>query len=176
MSTQTQNIIQKFSTYIQVKPQGNNYFIPLYQTDIKLEKTISSHLELSTDNTEEDCVRHFLQVLKKSDYQDKVAQQLIFAYLQKACWYASQKVSRELNNTGNLNLHYSHEDCFMIACELALQMSKLLDNFDMKAQVSVQTYAQTVLTRMVKNNIVRQLKTKSLKFSDHGLLKNTSKN
>ena len=176
MSKKTQTLIHKFSTYIQVKPQGNNYFIPLYKTDIKLEKKISSHLKLFPNDSEEECVRYFLQVLKKSDYQDKVAQQLIFCYLQTACWYASQKVSRELSNTGNLNLHYSHEDCFMIACELTLQTSKLLDNFDFNAKVSLQTYAQTVLGRMVKNHIVRQLKTKSLKFSDHGLLKNTSKN
>ena len=175
MSKKTQTLIHKFSTYIQVKPQGKNYYIPLYQTDTKLEKVISSHLQSFPNDSEEDCVRYFLQVLKKSDHQDKVAQQLIFCYLQTTCWYAAQKVSQELSNTGNLNLHYSHEDCFMIACELALQTSKLLNNFDFDAKVSVQTYAQTVLGRMVKNNIVRQLKAKSLKFSDHGLLKNTSK-
>jgi uncharacterized protein YacL (UPF0231 family) len=175
MSKKTQTLIQKFSTYIQVQPQGQNYYIPLYQTDTKLKKIISSHLTSFPNDSEEDCIRYFLQVLKKSDYQDRVAQQLIFCYLQTTCWYASQKVSQELSNTGNLNLHYSHEDCFMIACELTLETAKLLDNFDFDANVSVQTYTQTVLRRMIKNKIVRQLKTKSLKFSDHGLLKNTSK-
>lgn len=175
MSKKTHTLIQKFSTYIQVQPQGKNYYIPLYQTDIKLKKIISSHLTSFPSDSEEECIRYFLQVLKKSDYQDRVTQQLIFCYLQTTCWYASQKVSQELSNTGNLNLHYSHEDCFMIACELTLETAKLLDNFDFDANVSVQTYTQTVLRRMIKNKIVRQLKTKSLKFSDHGLLKNTSK-
>ncbi len=170
-----QNIIDKFSTYIQVKQQGNNYFVPIYLTDVKLKKTISSHLQSFTNDKEEDCIRHFLRSLKKSNYQDVTTKQLIVCYLQKACWYASQKVSRELSQTSNLNLHYSHEDCFMIACELALQPRKLLDNFNFETKVSVQTYVQTVLSRMIKNQIVTQLKAKSLKFSDQGLLKNTSK-
>ena len=171
----SQTIIQKFSTYIKVKPEGMNYFIPIYQTDLRLEKSISSHLKSDHHQREEDCIRYFLQVLKNSDYNNELAQQLVFCYLQTACWYAAQKVSRELSNTRSFNLSYSHEDCFMMACELALQPAKLLDHFDTNANASVQTYAQIVLARMIKNKIVGETKAKSLKFSAHGLLKNTSK-
>lgn len=168
-------IKQRFSTYIKIKTQNNASLIPVYQSDVKLAKQISAYLKDNPEANETFWVNHFLKILKDSDYEDELTNKFIFCYLQIPCWYAAKKVSFELKNSSNLNLYYSQEDCFLIACELTLKPIKIVKNFDLNGNVSLSTYAQAILTRMIKNEIVRQVKSKAIKFSNNGLLHNISK-
>ena len=50
MNNQSQSIIKKFSTYIKVQPEGVNYFVPIYQTDILLEKELTQKYNELVEN------------------------------------------------------------------------------------------------------------------------------
>ncbi|MGB6296625.1 MAG: hypothetical protein WBF90_10605 [Rivularia sp. (in: cyanobacteria)] len=105
----------------------------------------------------------------------KLAKLCLFNYLQLICFYAARDVSQKLRQTSNSGSYYGLEDCFIIGIEIALAPASLLRGYSIESQTALQTYASVALNRTIKNRIVRELKTKSLKFSDNGLLRNTSK-
>jgi hypothetical protein len=105
----------------------------------------------------------------------KLAKLCLFNYLQLICFYAARDVSQKLRQTSNSGSYYGLEDCFILGIEIALAPASLLRGYSIESQTALQTYASVALNRTIKNRIVRELKTKSLKFSDNGLLRNTSK-
>ena len=105
----------------------------------------------------------------------KIAKLCLFNYLQLICFYAARDVSQKLRQTSNSGSYYALEDCFIIGIECALAPASLLRGYSFDSQTALQTYASVALNRSIKNKIVRELKTNSLKLSDNGLLRNTSK-
>ena len=105
----------------------------------------------------------------------KIAKLCLFNYLQLICFYAARDVSQKLKQTSNSSSYYALEDCFIMGIEKALAPACLLKGYSFDSQTSLQTYASVALSRTIKNKIVGELKAKSLKFSDNGLLRNTTK-
>ena len=99
---------------------------------------------------------------------------LLFCYLQPLCWQASLRVSQQLKRSPNTALHYPHLDCFAIACYHSTRPDALLRRFDVNANTSLDGYAVGALQKATKNQIAQELKSKSIKFSNYGLLRQVS--
>ena len=193
-----QQIINRFLTAIYLKDslRGTTSVLAQRETQGGLKPFLENLVEDNLISREDDLAKFFLDFLLKSTniyhflwrYQAnisitftytvyfKLAKSFLFNYLQLICFYTARDVSQKLTQTSNLNLHYSLEDCFIIGIEIALAPMTLLKGFNFNSQTSLQTYASVALNRTIKNKIVRELKTRSIKFSDNGLLRNTSKN
>lgn len=98
----------------------------------------------------------------------------LFCYLQPLCWQASLQVSQQLKRSPNTALHYPHLDCFAIACFHSIRPDSLLRRFDFNANTSLNGYAFGAIQKATKNQIAQELKAKSIKFSNYGLLRQVS--
>ena len=98
----------------------------------------------------------------------------LFCYLQPLCWQASLRVSQQLKRSPNTALHYPHLDCFAIACYHSTRPDALLRRFNVNANTSLEGYAFSALQKATKNQIAQELKAKSIKFSNYGLLRQVS--
>lgn len=192
-----QQITNRFLTgiYLQEGLRASTRLVAQRETQRIFKPFLENIFDDNLIGSEDDLARFFLHFLLKSSYFYhflwknkakisvtyiytvcfKLAQLFLFNYLQLICFYAARDVSQKLRKTSNLNLHYALEDCFIIGIEIALAPVSLLKGFSFNSQTSLQTYASVALNRSIKNRIVRELKTKSIKFSDNGLLRNTTK-
>ena len=189
-------IIHKFSTCAYLKDRQGGVRVTLVREPNRTLKSLMEHLiETDPNANEEDWASYFLQGLIKAPTLYRIffvsnatlstiyaytiylkfCNDLLFSYLQFPCWDAARKVSNQLSSSSKSYLHYSLEDCFLIASESALKPASLLKSFDFKSGFSLGAYARTALLRVIKNQIAKELKTKSVKFSDNGLLRNLSK-
>lgn len=105
----------------------------------------------------------------------KIAKLFLFNYLQLICFYQARDISQKLKHTSSSGSYYALEDCFIMGIEIALAPASLLRGYAFDSQTALQTYASVALNRTIKNKIVKELKTKSIKLSDNGLLRNTAK-
>jgi hypothetical protein len=189
------SISQQFSTYLSLKdrPTGK-VAIPQSIVDGSLRNFIEKLLELNTQASTEDWSRCFLSSLLQAQrmYQRLwltpnciqkiiiysgylfICQNGLFCYLQPSCWKAAKTVSNRLQQSKSFALHYSVEDCYLIACELSWQPATLLRRFDFTIAVPLKAYARSALQQAVKDRIARELKSKAIKFSGLGRLKNLS--
>ena len=189
-------IILRFSSCTRLQEiQGGRKFTPVQEPNRTL-KILMEHLVESNPKADEDeWARLFLKLLLEAPilYQLlltinhelgvifpcisclQLANNFLFSYLQVVCWYAAKQVSNQLQKYDSPNLHYLPEECFLIGCELSLKPAKIIRSFNFNSPTSVQTYAQISLTRTIKNQIISDLKAKSTRFSDNGLLRNLSK-
>ena len=151
-------------------------------------------MSLTPDANEEYWARYFLKVLLAAPTTYNIlflgkpntsgiitntissyfSQQLIISYLQLICYYAARQLSDRLQQSPNLKVHYPLEDCFLIACEAALKPAKLLKRFNFQSPYPLHGYARKALNRIIQNQVVTDLKIKSIKFSDNGLLRSLS--
>ena len=192
-----QEIINRFVTGISLRDSLRGYQSVMTQQETQrgLKPLLENIIEDNSISSEDDLARYFLKFLLESRniYRFfwknqanisviltytvcfKIAKLFLSNYLQLICFYAARDVSQKLKQTSNLNLHYPLEDCFIIGIEIALAPAYLLKGFAFNSQTSLQTYASVALNRTIKNKIVKELRTKSVKFSDNGLLRNTTK-
>ncbi len=192
-----QQIINRFLTGISLRDnsRGAASVFTQQETHRRLEPFLENLIEDSCGASEDELAQYFLQFLLKyrKNYYFlwshqantsvtfsytifyKLAKLFLFNYLQLICFYAARDVSQKLRQTSNSNSYYALEDCFIIGVEVALAPASLLRGYSFDSQTSLQTYASVALNRTIKNKIVGELKTKSLKYSDNGLLRNTTK-
>ena len=192
-----QQVFNRFLTGISLKDNSRGTAsLTQQETHRGLKPFLENLIEDNSIASEDDLAQYFLQFLleaRKTYYFlwslqantsitfnytvcYKLAKLCLFNYLQLICFYAARDVSQKLRQTSNSGSYYGLEDCFIIGIEIALAPASLLKGYCFDSQTALQSYASVALTRTIKNKIVRELKTKSLKLSDNGLLRNTSKN
>jgi len=191
-----QQIINRFLMGISLKDSSRgNSSLTQQETHRELKPFLENLIEDNSITSEDELAQYFLQFLLEarktyhflgslqtnisviSTYTVcyKIAKLCLFNYLQLICFYAARDVSQKLKQTSNSGSYYALEDCFIIGIEIALAPASLLKGYSFDSQTALQTYASVALNRTIKNKIVGELKTKSLKFSDNGLLRNTTK-
>ncbi|WP_424097169.1 hypothetical protein [Moorena producens] len=184
--------IKPFSTSIYFKdPQGDRGIEPVFQSNSRLEGFMAHLVESEPDRSEADWAACFLYQLRQASGIYRIlsmtnpaivviraylllltlSDQLLFNYLQFVCWSASQAIAHQLSKSHNLALHYPVEECFIIASEAASQPAKLLRGFNFYAKSSINAYAFNALKRIIRNQVAKELRLKSIKFSDYGLLR-----
>ena len=191
----TENISQQFASYLSLKDRPSaKMIIPHSIVDPSLQSFIERLIEMDPQANKEDWSRSFLRSLLQRQrmaqwlwitrhYAQKiiiysgylfVCQNGLFCYLQPSCWQAAKTVSNRLQQSRNSALHYPVEECYLLACELSWRPGVLLRRFDFTATVPLQAYARAALQQAVKDRVARELKSKAIKFSGLGRLKNLS--
>lgn len=192
----SEQMIDRFSRRIYLKDRvGSANLAPVRESN-KILKSIMEYLvESYPHNSSEDWARSFLKsflgahkiyrlFVGSESYEFlinlylvylKICQELFFNYLQTVCWHAALKTNQMFKSSNNIDLHYSIEDCFTIACISIYQPTKLFKRFDFQERSSLEGYAFNTLKRVIKNQIAKELKSKSIKLSDNGLLRNIEK-
>lgn len=191
-----QQIIIRFSMYTSFKDSPTRTGVTLATESNRVLSSVLEHLvDLDSDDEPDKLARLFLKGLIEASQTYnfflrvnspgneisalivywQLCQNFLFSYLQLICWQVARQISNNLRTSPNINLHYSLEDCFLLASELSLKPAKLLKNFDFNSNFSVEGYARTALARTVKNRVVKEVGSKTVKFSDNGLLRNITK-
>jgi hypothetical protein len=191
-----EQMIDRFSRRIYLKDRvGSAYIAPVRESNRILRSIMEYLVETSPNNSSEDWARSFLKsflgahkiyrlLVGSESYEFlinlylvylKICQELFFNYLQTVCWHAAIKTNQMFRSANNIDLHYSIEDCFTIACISIYQPTKLFKGFDFQERSSLEGYAFNTLKRVIKNQIAKELKSKSIKLSDNGLLRNLDK-
>ena len=105
----------------------------------------------------------------------KICQELLFNYLQPVCWQAAVKIKENFQPFPHIYLQYPIEECFIISTAAICQPTKIFKRFDFQVNSSLDGYAFNTLKRMIRNQMAQELKSKSLKLSDNGLLRSLEK-
>ncbi|MDF5712207.1 MAG: sigma-70 family RNA polymerase sigma factor [Nostoc sp. S4] len=198
---QREGIIQQFSTFLSLK---NDYKTSnfIWQTDVELERNISSLVQSEPDAKKEYWARYFLKIiknilhedllivgsqsedkqkndvstssLKKSSKSSSRAERHLCAYLQEACIWAARKSFQRFKF---IQHKYPLEEYFQIANSAIYPPAKLLKNFNLDyVQTNIEGYVKTALIRFISNTIYQKdLEGKREKFSNYGLLKDLTK-
>ncbi|NER27595.1 MAG: hypothetical protein F6J89_08155 [Symploca sp. SIO1C4] len=191
-----EQIIKRFSMCIYFRDSHRGTGTILVQGyDPTLKVLIEDLVESDPDASEEDWIRSFLKGLITSienhytllfgNVNTSVTfthiifsyfcQKLIFSYLQLICFYAARQISDKLKKSPSIGSQYPLEECFLIACEATVNPAKLFKKFNLNLDCPFHRYARTSLCNIIQNRVVRDLKLKSVKFSDNGLLRQLSK-
>ncbi|MEH2071570.1 MAG: sigma-70 family RNA polymerase sigma factor [Nostoc sp.] len=198
---QRESIIQQFSTFLSLK---NNYKTSnfIWQTDVELERNISSLVQSEPDAKKEYWARYFLKIIKNILHDDLViaslqsedkpknyisisssekssksysrAEKHLCAYLQEACLWAARKSFQRFKS---IQHKYPLEEYFQIANSAIYPPAKLLKNFNLDyVKTNIEGYAKTAIIRFISNTIYQKdLEGKREKFSNYGLLKDLTK-
>jgi hypothetical protein len=196
-----EGIIQQFSTFLSLKNANINFNF-VWQSDVLLERHISSLTQLEPDAKEEYWARYFLKILREisqeellnicSQTEDKQkfrvstspvekilnsssrAEKHLSAYLQEACLWAARKSSQRFKS---IQHKYPLEEYFQIANSAIFPPAKLFKNFNLNySQSNIEGYAKTSIIRFISNTIYQKdLEGKREKFSNYGLLKDLTK-
>ncbi|MDJ0691695.1 MAG: hypothetical protein QNJ41_24730 [Xenococcaceae cyanobacterium MO_188.B32] len=190
-TSQNEQIIQRFSMYIYFRDDFSKTRTTLVQEYNNFLKEFMAYLIQQEPNaSEEYWSRFFLKSIVTSTHtyssilfnrfplsglylliiSSELCQKLLISYLQLICFYAAKQISNQLKQSPNFKLHYSLEDCFVIACEASLKPGKLLRNFDFCGNFPLYGYARKTLNRTITNQVVKDFKIRSIKLSDYGLL------
>ena len=192
----SEQIVKRFSmrTYLKDR-QGRTGIAPVCESNRLLKSIMEELVESDPDAPQEDWARYFLkslieaaknyQIFSLSDTSISVAEayliylkistELLFNYLQPVCWKAALKIHDNFKASSNINLHYPVEECFIIASVASYLPTKIFKRFDFKPHSSLDAYALNALKRIIRNQIAKELKSKSLKLSDNGLLRSLEK-
>ena len=184
--------IKAFSTSIYLKDhQGDRGIEAVFQSNSRLEDFMAHLVQSEPDRSEAEWAGCFLYQLRQASGIYRIlsitnppiavirayllfltlSDQLLFNYLQFVCWSAAQAIAHQLSKSHNLALHYPVEECFIIASEAASKPAKLLRGFKFYANSSINAYAFNALKRIIRNQVAKELRLKSIKFSDYGLLR-----
>lgn len=189
-------IIQRFAmrTYLKDKV-GTKGVSPVKVSSRLLTHLMMGMIPFHPTNSQEDWARDFLISLLNASknyrllqlshpfrsYLDsyfiywKLCQELLFNYCQPICWKVSLKLNRHFQASPKILFQYPVEECFLIGSVFIYQPQKLFKGFNLKSPSSLDGYAYNTLKRMIRNQIAQELKLKSLKFSDQGLLRTIDK-
>jgi hypothetical protein len=192
----SEQMIDRFSRRIYLKDRvGSANLAPVRESNRILKSIMEYLVETYPNDSSEDWARSFLKsflgahkiyrlFVGSESYEFlinlylvylKICQELFFNYLQMVCWHAALKTNQMFKSSNNIDLHYSIEDCFTIACISIYQPTKLFKGFDFQSGSSLEGYAFNTLKRVIKNQIAKELKSKSIKLSDNGLLRSLEK-
>lgn len=191
----SEDLSQQFAIYLSLKERSRGSgVIPQPVVDRTLNSFVEKLIEIDPQANKEDWARCFLKSLLQGQQMAQwlwitrdcaqkiiiysgylfVCQNSLFCYLQPSCWKAAKTVSNRLQQSQNSALHYPVEECYLVACELTSNPATLLKRFDFTSTTPLQTYAKSVLQHAVKYRIAKELKSKAIKFSGLGRLKNLS--
>ena len=193
--TDDEKIVQRFSSYICLVDRENSYrTVPSKICDPISKSLMEGLLQgQGKSGTVDSWARSFLQnclshlenfslVWKVNNSRVNIFNQyiyfyfcsrFIFLYLQSICWETALHLSNKMGQLSNKGIDLSIEDYFLIACEASLDFRNLLRSFNFDSSTSLHTFSRIVIQRKVRNQVVRRLKNKTLKFTGYGLLKNT---
>ena len=150
-TSQNEQIIQRFSMYIYLRDDFSKTRNALVQEYNHFLREFMTYLTQQEPNASEEYWSRFflkgiitathvyslmlsnkfsLNGLYLSIISSELCQKLLISYLQLICFYAARQMSARLRQSPHFKLHYSLEDCFIIACEASLKPGKLLKNFD----------------------------------------------
>lgn len=187
-----EQIINRFSRRIYLKDRvGSAYLAPVREPNRILKEIMEYLVESDRGGSPEDWARYFLKSLLEAhklypivaiDKSNriwcevyltflKICKELFFNYLQPVCWQVALKINQKFIASSNINFNYPVEECFSIACVAIFNPIKLFKGFDFKSYSSTEAYAFNSLKRIVNNQIAKDLKAKTLKLSDNGLLR-----
>jgi hypothetical protein len=187
-----EQIINRFSRRTYLKDRvGSAYIAPVREPNRILKEIMEYLVESDRRASAEDWARYFLKSLleahklyrfvatNKNDSSWcevylaflKICQEFFFNYLQPVCWQAALKINQKFIASSNINFNYPVEECFSIACVAIFHPIKLFKGFNFKSYSSTEAYAFNSLKRIVNNQIAKDLKAKSLKLSNNGLLR-----
>ena len=192
----SQEIVKRFSMRIYLQDrQGHVGIAPVFKSNQLLKNIMEELVRSDQDASQEDWARYFLKLL--IEYPKichififatsfiwlvkvylsflKISQELLFNYLQPICWQAAIKINNSFKASNNINLHYPIEECFIIASVASYRAAQIFKRFDFKSSSSIDAYFFKSLKRIIKNQIAKELKSKSIKFSDNGLLRTLEK-
>ena len=184
-------ILQNFSSFISLRVNSStNRVVPIYYSHPVLKGLIEDISSAREHYSEADWTNQFLETLRSFEqiiyslpekealpywtyaiFGSSYCQQFLFCYLQTPSWRAAKKVHYQLSQSFNIDLQYPLEECFVIALEYALFPTKLLKSFKGDMGAPPYAYAYATLCRLVKHQIAKELKSKSLKLSGYGFLK-----
>jgi hypothetical protein len=173
---------------------GSKKAVLVQYTNPSLRHLMTALIQDDSSATEDNWARYFLKnlieisdifqfllansqinsVIEISAFVAVCSYQLLFSYLQLICYYSAKQISDRLQSSAILSVNYPLEECFIIACEATLKPTKLLKNFNFKDNFPVHSYAKIALNRTIQNQIVKEQKNRTLKFSDNGLLRQLS--
>lgn len=192
----SEQIINRFSRRTYLKDRvGSAYIAPVREPNRILKSIMEYLIETDSDASLEEWARYFLKSFLGASkiyrlvavysldifladiylIYLKICQELIFNYLQPVCWQAALKTNQMFKSSPNIEFQYPVEECFAIACIAIYQPIKIFKGFDFQPHSSVEAYALNSLKRIIKNQIAKELKTKTIKLSDNGLLRNLEK-
>jgi hypothetical protein len=187
-----EEIINRFSRRTYLKDRvGSAYIAPVREPNRILKEIMEYLVESDRTANSEVWARYFLKSLldahklysfvaiNKSNRRLcevyltflKICREFFFNYLQPVCWQAALKINQKFVASSNVNFNYPVEECFSIACVAISHPIKLFKGFDFKSYSSTEAYAFNSLKRIINNQIAKDLKAKSLKLSDNGLLR-----
>ena len=190
-TSQNEQIVRRFSMYIYLRDDFSKTRNALVQEYNHFLKEFMTYLIQQEPNaSEEYWSRFFLKSIITATHtyslilfnrfplyglyifiiSSELCQKLLISYLQLICFYAAKQISNQLKQSPNFKLHYSLEDCFIIACEASLKPGKLLKNFNFCGSFPLYGYARKTLNRTITNQVVKDFKIRSIKLSDYGLL------
>ena len=192
----SEQIVKRFSMRIYLKDRERKTRIsPISQSNRLLSSIMEELVESKPDVSQEEWARNFLKSLVDAPkiyslvvqsskiisvvnghlIYGKICQELLFNYLQPVCWQAAVKINENFQFSSHIYLQYPVEECFIIASAAIYQPTKILKRFDFNVKSSLDGYAFNTLKRIVRNQIAKELKSKSLKLSDNGLLRSLDK-
>jgi hypothetical protein len=193
----SKQIIKRFSTYIYLKDcKGIARLASMRYSNPTLKRLMQVLVESNPEAGEEEWARYFIQVLRDppKNYQilslgnrttpivstyviyfKILCNALLFYYLQPTCLQAAVKISKQLQWSYNIHLHYPLEDCFIIASAESVNPLKIFKSFDLNLSYPLNAYALISLKRIIRNRISQDIKSKSIKLSGYGLLRNVTK-
>lgn len=194
--TDIEQIVNRFSTYICLMEQDNKQLV--YPTQVRHRTCQYLMQALLSDRRSAGNIdfwaRYFLHSLlsrlivyrlicKTNIPKNKTSEYYIFLqacsdfmllYLQPVCWETALNLDKVISRTSVQKTGYSLEDYFMIACENSLDFMNFLSGFDFEFSTSLHGFSKSILQRKTRNQIVRELNNKAIKFTGYGLLKYTS--
>lgn len=192
----SEQIVKRFSmrTYLKDR-EGKRGISPVHESNRLLKSIMEELVQSNPDASPEKWARDFLKslfdgpkiyslfvrsgkvlsVVNGHLIYGKICQEFLFNYLQPVCWQAALKINENFQGSPHIYLQYPVEECFIIGSSAIYQPTKIFKRFDFKANFSLDGYAFNTLKRIIRNQIAKELKSKSLKFSDNGLLRSLDK-
>lgn len=189
------DLSQKFSTYLSLRDcPGGSRAIAKPVSDPGLHKLVEATISADSPTSEDYWARFFLKELlgarriyyclwRLNSCGTKIAlyalyvfsrERFLYCYLQSCCWSAAKSISDRLDRASSSAVRYPLEECFLIACELSLRPAKLLKRFDFDSQIPLQAYGRAAIQQSTRDRIARELRSKAIKFSGYGMLRNLS--
>lgn len=175
------NVVQIFCTFLSFSASSQKTTCQ-WVVEAKLERNIQKQLQMHSEQTVEFWVRYFIEIIQgtsqnqtrtaSENKQKLIAEEHLSAYLQEACYWAAYKIQKQFCS---IHYKYSLEDFFQIGNLLVSVPDKLVKNFNLEYQNSLENYAMVAIYRFIRNEIyTHDIEAKREKYSDYGLLKDLS--
>ncbi len=174
-------IVKKFCTFLSFSASLQKLTCQ-WVVEAKLERNIQKKVQMYSEPTVEFWARHFLEIVQRTsgnqtrganeNKQKSIAEEHLSAYLQEACYWAAYKIQKQFFS---IHYKYSLQDLFQIGNLFVSVPGKLVKNFNLEYQHSLENHATVAVYRFIRDKIyTNHTEAKREKYSDYGLLKDLS--